>query len=454
MKLSKDKIILAVSFVLFLVLNAYLVVIHEPWRDEIHAWLITREMSIPEMVLFSRYEAHPILWNLVIYPFAKLGASPYSMHVISYLLVAVSAWLFLFKTEINKIAKILILFTIPFVYTYSSIARDYCLILFFGMIICVMYNNRYQHPIIYSLMISLLVFTHAMAWGFVAGVTITFNIYEIILKMLGKSKLSKEQFRGIVIGFVMIALSSIFAIVTLFGERSKVLSVKPERYTDVVIISLIVLIVFSIVILVYCKGSIWKECVTLSTTYLFMILVYKTVYSSVIIQRLMLIPMFLLFFMITALSDHVEIATRVRSYFYILFVMSLILNRSIFEFGLAVVNDIRSNYSSALEMADYINENLPDEDVFLVDAGIYAQTIVPFTGKTLYDIRYQANITDSLYHVHDEDEVIASIIDIPNHEEYKGKYLISIHKLKGDAVIYSTSDSIMGETFYLYYIPE
>ena len=454
MKLSKEKIIFTVAFVLFLILNAYLVVIHEPWRDEIHAWLITREMSIPEMILFSRYEAHPILWNIILYPFAKAGASPYSMHVISYLLVAVSAWLFLFRTEINKIAKILILFTIPFVYSFSSISRDYCLILFFGMIICVMYKSRYQHPVIYSLMISLMVFSHAMAWGFVAGVTITFNIYEIVLKILGKSKLDKKQVRGIVIGFIMIALSSIFAIATLFGERSKVLSVKPERYTDVVIISLIVLIVFSIVLLVYCKGSIWKECVTLGTTYLFMILVYKTVYSSVIFQRLMLIPMFLLFFMITALADHVEIATRIRSYFYILFVMSLILNRSIYEFAVAVINDIRYNYSSAREMAAYINENLPEVDVFLVDSGIYAQTMVPFTDKTLYDIRYKANITDSLYHVHDEDEVIASILDIPNHDEYKGKYFISIHRLKGNEIIYETPDSIMGETFYLYYIPE
>ena len=100
------------------------------------------------------------------------------------------------------------------------------------------------------------------------------------------------------------------------------------------------------------------------------------------------------------------------------------------------------------------NENLPDEDVFLVDAGIYAQTIVPFTGKTLYDIRYQANITDSLYHVYDEDEIYTSILDIPNHKEYKGKYLISVHRLKGNEEVYSTSDSIMGETFYLYYIPE
>jgi hypothetical protein len=454
MKISKDKMILAVFFVLFLILNAYLVVIHEPWRDEIHAWLITREMTIPEMVVFSRYEAHPILWNLLLFPFAKLGASPYSMYVISYLLVAVSAWLFLFKTEINEIAKVLILFSVPFVYIFSSIARDYCLILFLGMIICVMYKSRYEHPVIYSLVVSLLVFSHAMAWGFVAGVTITFNIYEIILKLMGKSKLSKKQFRGIVIGFVMIALSSIFAIVTLFGERSKVLSVVPDRHSDIVIISLLVLIVFSIVILIYCKGSIWKECVTLSSTYLFMILVYKTVYSSVIFQRLMLIPMFLLFFMIMALSDHVEIKTRIRSYFYILFILSLLLNLCVIEFASAVINDIRYNYSSAQEMADYINENLPDEDVILVDVGIYAQTIVPFTNKTLYDIRYKANIVDSLYHVYEEDEVVASIVDIPNHEEYKGKYLIALHKLKDTEVIYATSDSIMSESYYLYYIPE
>ena len=389
MKISKDKIILAVFFVLFLALNAYLVFIHEPWRDEIHAWLITREMSIPEMITFSRYEAHPILWNLLLFPFAKLGVSPYSMYVISYLLVAVSAWLFLFKTEINKIAKVLILFSVPFVYIFSSIARDYCLILFLGMIICVMYKSRYEHPVIYSLVVSLLVFSHAMAWGFVAGVTITFNIYEIVLKLTGKSRLSQKQFRGVVIGFAMIAVSSLFAIVTLAGERSKVLSVKPDLFTETVIISLITLMLLSVGLLVLCKGAVWKECIILAATYLFMILVYRTVYSGVIFQR-----------------------------------------------------------------AEYIDKNYPDEDVFLVDSGIYAQTMVPFTGKTLYDIRYKENIVDSLYHVHDEDEVIASITDIPNHKEYKGKYLISVYKLKGTEEIYVTSDSIMGERFYLYYIPE
>lgn len=454
MKLSKDKTVLTISFVLFLIINAYLVVIHEPWRDEIHAWLITKEMSIPEMILFSRYEAHPILWNLIIYPFAKSGASPYWMHVISYLLVAVSAWLFLFKTGINKIVKVMTLFTIPFVYTYSSIARDYCLILFFGMIICVMYKNRYERPVLYSLMVSLLVFTHAMAWGFVAGITITFNIYEIILKLFGKSKVSKKQFLGIVAGFVLIMLSSIFVIVTLYGERSTVLSVFQDTYTNSVIISLIVLILLSLVLLLFCKGAIWKECVILGTAYLFMILVYKTVYSYVFFQRLMLIPMCILFFMIMVLEDHAGIASKLKKYFYTLFIVSMLMNMCIVELVLSVIKDVRYNYSSAQEMAEYINENLPEEDLLLVDMGIYAQTIVPYTDKTLYDIRYKANIVDSLYHVFDEDEVLACIQDIPNHDEYKGKYLISIYAIRGNKEIYVTSDSITGETFYLYYLQE
>ena len=59
-----------------------------------------------------------------------------------------------------------------------------------------------------------------------------------------------------------------------------------------------------------------------------------------------------------------------------------------------------------------------------------------------------------MYHVYDEDEIYTSILDIPNHKEYKGKYLISVHRLKGNEEVYATSDSIMGETFYLYYIPE
>ena len=51
----RERIILAVSFTVFLLINAYLVIIHEPWRDEIHAWLMAKYMQVPEMIEFSRY---------------------------------------------------------------------------------------------------------------------------------------------------------------------------------------------------------------------------------------------------------------------------------------------------------------------------------------------------------------------------------------------------------------
>ena len=61
MRITKKNLILTISFVLFLVLNGYLIAVHEPWRDEIHAWLMAKYMSPFEMIAFSRHEGHPLL---------------------------------------------------------------------------------------------------------------------------------------------------------------------------------------------------------------------------------------------------------------------------------------------------------------------------------------------------------------------------------------------------------
>lgn len=454
MKISKDKIILAVFFVLFLALNAYLVFIHEPWRDEIHAWLITREMSIPEMILFSRQETHPILWNLVLLPFAKSGAPVWTMNALSYVIVAVSAWLFLFKTKLTDIVKIVILFTVPFVYTYSSIARNYCLILLLGMLICVLYDRRYKQPLIYSILISLLVFTHALAWGLVAGLTISFHIKEIFAGIFRKSDMNKKSFIRMTAGFALIAISSVTAVLTLYGSKNTGLIVSEDKYTDKVVIMMLIQLVLVLALTILSKGKLWKEAVIIGTTFVFMIAVYKLVYSAVFYQRLILITVFMLFFMLCALGGNKSLSKLVKTGVYVLFAVSVIITGSAVSTFNAVTDDIIFNYSSAKEMAEYLNGNLQNEDVILVDTGVFAQTIIPYTDKTLYDIRYKANIVDSLYHVHNEDEVIACILDIKNHEEYKGKYLISIYKIKGNKEIYVTPDSIMGETYHLYYIPE
>ena len=448
---KRDRAVLAVLFAVFLLINGILVIIHEPWRDEIHAWLMSRYMTIPEMISFSRYEAHPLLWHFMLIPLAKLGAPIWTMNLLSYLITGASAFIFVFKTKLNTIVKAAVLFTIPFIYTYSSVARNYTLILLFGMIIAAMYGKRHEHPFLFSIPIALMVFTHAMAWGFVAGVTITFHIFELARVILKKNTLERKTVISMLSGLVLIAASTVFVVVTLYGSDTPGLYVAPNDETDKIVLAMIILMGAVIGYAVYRRGTVWKEAFTFFASLSFMIVIYRTVYSGVIFQRLILIQVFLLIFVI-CVHDTNKIPNIAAAAVYFL---SFLITGALFDTFYYVSEDIRSNYSSAQEMAAYINTNLPSEKVILVDAGIFAQTMVPYTDKELYDIRYQANIEDSLYCVNEPEKIMDAIFDIPNHEEYRGKYLILYYAMEGAPfdVVYRTSDSVTGENYTLYYIP-
>lgn len=57
----------------YLLLNGVLLWCYDPWRDVAQAWLIARDLSVPELFAQLRYEGHPCLWYLLLMPFAKLG---------------------------------------------------------------------------------------------------------------------------------------------------------------------------------------------------------------------------------------------------------------------------------------------------------------------------------------------------------------------------------------------
>ena len=454
---SRDKrIILSVFFVIYLALSAFLIVIHEPWRDEIHAWFMAKYMTIPEMISFSRYDGHPIFWHLLIRPFARLGAPIWTMHLVSYVIVAVSAYLFLFKTNISAIVKTIALFTLPFLYTYSSISRNYCLVLILGVSICVMYPKRYERPLLYSVLISLTVFSHALAWGFVAGLTITFHIYEIVLKMARKSSLDKKVFRRIIIGFILIVISTVTVVVTLYGTENPTYSVQDDPYTNKVVLSLLILMLATLVILVLAKFKIWKEVVIHVLTLGFMVLIYTKHYSGILLPRLILIQVFLLCFMMLIDNCGFDVKKLVRIAAAVVFFASFFMCSSLADTFSCIKDDILWNYSSGKEMAEYINTNLPDEDMILVDGSTYVKSIMPYTEKKFYDISHKADKVEAMFTANDYALFVESLKDIDNHSEYKGKYLICYYAMPELPYeeVYRTSGSIMGEDYVLYRIPE
>ena len=448
---KKEFIVRTVVFILFLALNLWFILIHEPWRDEIHAWLMAKYMSPVEMIEFSSYEGHPLLWHFMLMPFAKLGAPVWTMHVISYITVAASAYLMLFKTKMNYIVQSVIVLCVPFVFIYSSVARNYCLILLLTMIIAVMYDDRYKHPFLYSIPIALMVFTHGCAWGLVAGLTVTFHILELCRVITGKARKADSKVIQTTAGLAVIAISSITAVLTIYSSRSVGYFSGGDGKTDITILSMVLIMVMAIVITILLKGKIWRETVVLVMAYSFMIVIYKISYSSVILQRLLLIQVFLLLFVICIRQDDNK---KINVAALAVYFLSFLVSGAVFDTFEAVRWDVTGHYSSAEEMADYINRNLPDEDMILVDAGIYAQTMVPYTDKKLYDINYKEYITDSLYCMDDTDAIYAAIFDIPKHPEYKGRYLVLRYRIENSPFdeIYRTSDSYTGEEFTLFFI--
>ena len=53
---------------LFFLLSLFGVINHEIWLDESHHWLLARDStSLSDLIKNTRYEGHPIPWNILLY---------------------------------------------------------------------------------------------------------------------------------------------------------------------------------------------------------------------------------------------------------------------------------------------------------------------------------------------------------------------------------------------------
>lgn len=445
-KKIRKQVICWIIFILYSIVNLVLMLIHEPWRDEIHAWLMAKELSIPELITASRFDGHPILWHLILMPFAKLNFPIITLNIISYITILVSAWFFLFKTNLSLFFKSILVFTIPFTYIFSSISRNYCLIILLLVIIAVLYNKRYNKPILYSILIALLVHTHSLAWGLVAGLTITFHFDEIILFFKHKNHVNIKK---IIFGLSIIAISTILVILELYGTTNTDYIVSSNSYTTYVII-IMTCIIFSILLFSIINKSNYKEFIITLLGFGFQILIYTCVYSSVLFQRFMLIFVVFLFYLM--LLSKTNLSKRKLDVLCIIYLVFMCLFASK-QFINTVINDINYPYSSAQEMADFINKNLPEKETILIDASIIGQSIIPYldTAK-FYDIGYDCYV-DCANVSYDKLKIKNALSNLDS--SYSGHYIIICNdfvNLNLD-IVYETKYAMINEKFTMYYIP-
>lgn len=129
---------------------------HEPWRDEAHVWYTVRENSITTLFYNARYERVQILWNLILFPFAKLGFPYVTMTLVHILIAIVAVALILFLGKLPIFTKILFIFSYYMAYEYAVIARNYVVMIFLLFAIASIYSQRMIRPWLYGFLIFLL----------------------------------------------------------------------------------------------------------------------------------------------------------------------------------------------------------------------------------------------------------------------------------------------------------
>lgn len=111
--------------VLYGLLLAFIMSHHELWRDEAQAWLISAASnSLMDILNNTRYEGHPPLWFIVMWPFTYFD-NPNWIKVPHFLLSIAVCFLVVRYAPFPRYVTVMLVFSYFFFYEYAVISRNY-----------------------------------------------------------------------------------------------------------------------------------------------------------------------------------------------------------------------------------------------------------------------------------------------------------------------------------------
>lgn len=163
------------------VVSAASVLTHEPWADELHAWLQAKQLTLGELWQEMAYEGHFVPWHWILHPFARWGAPVETMGWISWGINAATVAWFARKAPLGGWAKAAAALSCVFLYVNPAISRPYVLVppVLFGL--AASWQKRDERPVAFGLLVALLANTHVCMAG-TAGLVFAVFAWENVLR--------------------------------------------------------------------------------------------------------------------------------------------------------------------------------------------------------------------------------------------------------------------------------
>ncbi|MCI9063188.1 MAG: hypothetical protein HFJ17_01065 [Clostridia bacterium] len=179
---------------------------HEHWSDEAQSYLLARDNSFMEVFKYIRYEGTPALWIFVIKIFILLGGTYESLYILPIIFSTIGVAIFELKIDAPWYIKVLFPFTYFIFFQYTVVVRNYCMVFPLLMLICCIYDDRFEKPIMYSFILLILmnVSLHTLM---IAG-----SMYFMYLKdlFINKDVRSKKNIIASILIFIFFLLTTLY----------------------------------------------------------------------------------------------------------------------------------------------------------------------------------------------------------------------------------------------------
>lgn len=162
---ATERRLIAVAFLAYCALAAYMTAMHGMWLDELQPWCVARDSnSFIDLYRNTRFEGHPPLWYLLLFGLSRFRSDPILMQVLHVAIGICTAALVLWRAPLVWWWRVLIVLGYFFLYEYTVITRNYGLTLLF-LLLAADVRQRIGLGWQWSMLLALAAFTHI--WGIV-----------------------------------------------------------------------------------------------------------------------------------------------------------------------------------------------------------------------------------------------------------------------------------------------
>lgn len=209
----------SVTFISFLVFSLFGILQHEMWRDELQAWMLSRDSSsLVELYQNMQYEGHPALWHLLLFILSQLTHDPVIMQIAHWFISVSIAYLILKFSPFPIFQKFLLTFSYFIFFEYTFVSRSYNLAILFAFLFCIFIGQR-RTPY-FAIFTVLALMANTTAYGFLlSGILFFFLILE---KRKDLKKLYTPSRFSVVPVLGLLYLGASWSIAFLYIARAKI----------------------------------------------------------------------------------------------------------------------------------------------------------------------------------------------------------------------------------------